>query len=877
MAKAQSKKSAANKSKKKKPESVPYHKRPDKLETKKWQIELRRQFAETQSYFIVNEGDHPVYSDYQVSNPTYESTYKVAIRSKDIGLNFCSCPDFKTSNLGTCKHIEWTFLHLRNKRGTKKYFKTPPARAYSSVYLHYDDQRSIRLRIGTEGQTELEALAKNYFDEQGVMYPDAYLRFEHFLEKARAIQPDLRCYEDALEYILQQREDQSRERRVAEIAQHSETYFKNLLKVDLFPYQTEGVLFAAKTGRCLIADEMGLGKTVQALGAAELLRQEHRIGSALIVCPTSLKYQWKTEIEKFTGATALVIEGLQHKRKAQYENDQSFFKIITYNVVVQDAKLINSILAPDLIILDEAQRIKNWNTKISRAVKSLNIRYRFVLTGTPLENKIEELYSIVQFVDPYVLGPLYSFLERHQVKTENGRVVGYQDLGAVNRALQPVMVRRLKKDVLKQLPERMDKNLFVPMTKEQSDMHRAYADEVAQLVAKWQRFHFLNEQDRRRLLTFLNLMKMCCASTFVVDQKTRHDTKIDELMCILEEALVDPEIKVVVFSQWERMTRLVAQELQEREVPFESLHGGISSEERGKMLIRFNNTPECRVFLSTDAGGVGLNLQSASLLINLDVPWNPAVLEQRIGRIYRMGQERRVNVINLVSIGTLEHRLLDTLKFKASMAAGVLDNGEENIFLGEDRFKEFMHSVENLTQRIEAEAEVDAISPVEDTEELIGAGKVEEQPVPEDEDNTESLEEESVTPVEASPQKEAGKRSATSDSSKESKPETSPSPQRQSAGGGGGGNGGNTPGNGDNPGELAPPSSPQALVSMGVNFLSGLSQTLASPEKTAELVNSLVQKDEATGQTFLKIPVQNQEVVSNALQVLGALFGGLNK
>ena len=233
-----------------------------------------------------------------------------------------------------------------------------------------------------------------------------------------------------------------------------------------------------------------------------------------------------------------------------------------------------------------------------------------------------------------------------------------------------------------------------------------------------------------------------------------------------------------------------------------------------------------------------------------------------------------MNVINLVSIATLEHRLLDTLKFKASMAAGVLDNGEENIFLGEDRFKEFMNSVENLTQRIDAEAEVDAISPVEDTEELIGAGKVDEQPIPEFEDSTELLEEESASPIEASPQKEAPKRPATSDSSKERKPETSASPQRQTAGGG---SAGKTPGNGTSTGELAPPSSPQELVSMGVNFLSGLSQTLASPEKTAELVNSLVQKDEATGQTFLKIPVQNQEVVSNALQVLGALFGGLGK
>jgi SNF2 family DNA or RNA helicase len=865
MAKAQSKKGAASKTKKKKVAPVSYHKKPEQLEIKKWQIELRRQFVATQSYYITNEGDHPVFSDFLVSNPTYESTYKVAIRSKDIGQNFCSCPDFKTNQLGTCKHIEWTLRHLSTKRGLKKHFKTPPERAYSSIYLDYtSDERSIRLRIGNDNKAELESLAKTYFDDQGRMYPHAYLDFERFWEKARAIQAHLRCYEDALGFILQQREDQSRSRRVAEIEIHQEAYFNDLLKVELFPYQKTGVLFAAKAGRCLIADEMGLGKTVQAIGAAELLRQEHRIASALIVCPTSLKYQWKTEIEKFTGTSAVVIEGPQPKRRALYENDTSFFKIITYNVVVQDARLLNNLLSPDLIILDEAQRIKNWNTKISRAVKSLNIRYRFVLTGTPLENKIEELYSIVQFVDPYALGPLYFFLDRHQVKDETGRVIGYQDLGAVNKALQPVMLRRLKKDVLKQLPERMDKNLFVPMTREQSDMHQAYADEVAKLVAKWRRFHFLNEQDRNRLLSFLNLMKMSCSSTFIVDQKTRHDTKIDEVLCILEEALVDPEVKVVIFSQWERMTRLVAQELLEREIPFESLHGGVSSEERGNMLIRFNNNPECRIFLSTDAGGVGLNLQSASLLINLDIPWNPAVLEQRIARIYRMGQERRVNVINLISIRTLEHRLLDTLKFKASMAAGVLDNGEENIFLGEDRFKEFMNSVENLTQTVVEEAAVEEISPIEDTEELIGAGKETEQ------DPTAALEDiptNDLPPVET-------RSAASSEQSSPPRAQTPGTPSTQRPEGSSGKD--STP---RTPpvSEVAPPSSAQELVSMGVSFLSGLSQTLASPEKTAELVNSLVQKDEASGQTYLKIPVQNQEMVSNALQVLGALFGGISK
>ncbi len=216
-------------------------------------------------------------------------------------------------------------------------------------------------------------------------------------------------------------------------------------------------------------------------------------------------------------------------------------------------------------------------------------------------------------------------------------------------------------------------------------------------MSKWRKFGFLNETDRRRLLLSLSQMRMVCDSTFILDQKTRHDTKIEEVMNILDEFFENSDEKVVIFSQWERMTRLVAQELIERGIKFENLHGGIESVKRKDLLDNFKNDPDSRVFLSTDAGGVGLNLQSASLLINLDIPWNPAILEQRIARIYRLGQERNVSIINLVSTGTIEHKMLDVLKFKGAMAEGVLDGGEDTIFLGEDRFKQFMSSVENLT------------------------------------------------------------------------------------------------------------------------------------------------------------------------------------
>ncbi|NJO91976.1 MAG: DEAD/DEAH box helicase [Chloroflexia bacterium] len=264
-----------------------------------------------------------------------------------------------------------------------------------------------------------------------------------------------------------------------------------------------------------------------------------------------------------------------------------------------------------------------------------------------MENKLEELYSIVQFVDPFVLGPYWKYLSDYRIVDEVGKVKAYQNLNKIGEQLANTMIRRRKKDVLLQLPERMDKTLFVPMTEEQATIHNEYQESVSRLVVKWRRQGFLNEKDRQSLMIFLNMMRMVCDSTYILDQKTRFDTKIGELLSILDEVFAEDNEKVVIFSQWERMTRLVAIELEKQKVKYQYLHGGIPSKKRGILYDEFNNDPECKVFLSTDAGGVGLNLQSASILINLDIPWNPAVLEQRIARIYRLDEKRNVSIINI--------------------------------------------------------------------------------------------------------------------------------------------------------------------------------------------------------------------------------------
>ena len=428
---------------------------------------------------------------------------------------------------------------------------------------------------------------------------------------------------DALEYIVQERNSQHRQQIVAE---KQTDLFKDISKAKLFRYQEKGVLFVVKAGRCILADDMGLGKTLQAIVSTEVLRRQFKINTAIIICPTSLKYQWKTEIEKFTGnKNVCVAEGNILARKKLYGNNTADYVIVSYQMASNDFIYLNEMQA-DVLILDEAQRIKNWKTKTSAAIKRIKTTYALVLTGTPVENKIEDLYSLMQIVNPYLLGSLHNFLSRHQV-TEDGtdKVIGYKNLNDVGVVLQDVMLRRTKAQVLKDLPKRMDKNIFVPLTTQQLELHTEYADKVARLVNKWKRMRFLSEEDRQNLLKFLNMMRMVSDSTFIIDQETNHQTKLDELQNILDEILAMPDEKVVIFSQWERMTRLVAATLKEQNIGFEYLHGGIPGKDRGKLYENFTNDKNCKIFLSTDAGGVGLNLQSAAYMINLDIPWNPAV------------------------------------------------------------------------------------------------------------------------------------------------------------------------------------------------------------------------------------------------------------
>ena len=297
-----------------------------------------------------------------------------------------------------------------------------------------------------------------------------------------------------------------------------------------------------------------------------------------------------------------------------------------------------------------------------------------MLTGTPLENKLEELFSVVEFIDGRRLGPAFRFLQEHRMEDEKGHLLGYRGLDRIHAQLEPVLLRRTRKEVLTELPERTDQIFRVPMTQEQAEPYGEQSEILSRLMRKWERQGWLSEIDLRRITCCLQNMRMLCDSTFLFDKQTNHSPKLAEFREIIRELALEENRKVVVFSEYERMTHLAGEELGKLGIGCVSLHGGVPSRKRGDLIEKFRRDPECKVFLSTDAGGVGLNLQAASAVVNFEPPWNPARLEQRIGRVHRLGQSRSVHVIHLLTTGSIEERVWETLQRKKSLFAGVFDS-----------------------------------------------------------------------------------------------------------------------------------------------------------------------------------------------------------
>ena len=652
------------------------------------QIERRRERARAEILKIVNKGSHPVFSLFEVSSISKKS-YRVEIRSLDELQNSCTCPDYKSNLIGTCKHIEGVLISLEKEHGEKlkKLAEERPRGAH--IYLHHGMDITVRVTLPLPDRAPVKDLLARHFDPSGLLVgaplqalPSLLADIESLPARDRSL---VRVNEAAHEHLslLQDREEvaQQKEWFLDQVKRGRRTF--DVLSTKLYPYQEQGAMHLAFGRRAMLADDMGLGKTVQAIAAAALLKEMRDIQKAVIICPASLKHQWAREIRRFTSLSVTVVEGGLLDRRKLY-NDASFFKIINYELVRYDMDELLK-LRPDLIILDEAQRIKNWRAKTAMMVKSLPSRYAFVLTGTPLENRIDELYSIFQFLDPRILGPLWHFNDRFYEleKRESGtyKVLGYKNIDQLRALIKPHVLRRTRDEVLKDLPPRTDNNFFVEMTEEQWHAYNGFKEKLAKLISLSKR-RPLTPKERELLLMYMIKMRLICNALALHDKEIESkDTektapKLTELDEILTEEIASNGHKAVIFSQWANMLALTEPIIQRVGLGYVKLTGAVPSAKRGDLIQKFFDDPDCRVFLSTDAGGVGLNLQAASLVINLDLPWNPAVLEQRIARAHRHGQRSSVQVINLIAKDTIEERMLDTLAAKKNVFATVFGTDE---------------------------------------------------------------------------------------------------------------------------------------------------------------------------------------------------------
>jgi superfamily II DNA or RNA helicase len=689
------------------------------------QIERRRKRAQEEITRVKNRGAHAVFSSFDVTSVSGR-TYRVQIRSLTELQNSCTCPDYQTNLVGTCKHIEGVLLHLKERLGERWEELAAQSPPVTQIYLHHAEQTTVRISLPLPGPEKLRQMLSRYFDSDGVLQGPLIQTLPALLAEIEALprrqRTRLQVTDEVRSHLELLQDIEAVQRQKEWFLEQVERGNRSLsvLSTRLYPYQETGALHLTFGRRAMLADDMGLGKTVQAIAACSLLHQLRDIQRVMVISPASLKHQWAREIRRFTSFPVTVIEGPLKKRRELYRQP-TFFTIVNYELVRRDLEEFER-LQPDVIILDEAQRIKNWRTKTADAVKRLRSRYAFVLTGTPLENRLDELYSVFQFLDPKILGPLWRFNQLYfQVERRPSgsyKVLGYKNLDELRHRIGPYVLRRTRDEVLHDLPERIDSNFFVEMTDRQWHAYEGFQQTVAKLIATARR-RPLTPKEHQILLGSLVKMRLICNALALHDpdlppkERERTAPKLRELTHILDDEVANNGHKAILFSQWTGMLDLTEPVLGRLNLGHVKLTGDVPTPKRGALIERFFEDDDCRVFLSTDAGGVGLNLQAASLVINLDLPWNPAVLEQRIARAHRHGQPRTVNVVNLIAQGTIEERMLDTLAAKRNVFAGVFGGEEAPAEIsfrdtGQGLLKQLDEMLRPVEVKLELEPEVEA-------------------------------------------------------------------------------------------------------------------------------------------------------------------------
>jgi hypothetical protein len=645
----------------------------------------------------------------------------------------CDCADFVRSSLGVCKHLlvvledlatspqRWRAALDEANHLARPALGWDPVRSWTGAG---DRLAGLRFRTGTAASSAPERDAIDAAFIGGRLAPATLGDIGQRLELLEALEGGIAAgafdAEPAASAVLHAELGLARRRQAGRLGAEAALAKLGSLGRVLYPYQLDGVRRFLEEQRLLLADDMGLGKTTQAIAACHALYEAGRVRRGLLIVPAPLKQQWLREWQATTERTPIALcEGNAKERARQYRETSAGFLVTNYEQLIRDIELVQG-FAPELVVLDEAQRIKNWETKSNAYVMSLTPEWRLVLTGTPMENRLEELATLLDWIDDAALAPKWRLSPWFtEWSTDSGARVGARHLDTLRQRVSHCLVRRVRHEVLRQLPPRTDVRVPVEMTEAQREQHDALVVPIARLVQAAQR-RPLRQPEFLRLMQLLTEQRIisngllqrhfdevwptyCRAPADEALLAASNSPKLLELRRVLADLVLNQGRKVVVFSQWRKMLKLAEWSVQAmlagaglRSVFFT---GEESQNARTRNVEVFHEDPNVAVMFLSDAGGVGLNLQhAASACINLELPWNPAVLEQRIGRIYRLGQEQPIDVINLITEYGIEARIAAVLGNKRALFEGLFDGTSDAVRF--DAPAGFLEDIQRLVEPV---------------------------------------------------------------------------------------------------------------------------------------------------------------------------------
>jgi len=470
----------------------------------------------------------------------------------------------------------------------------------------------------------------------------------------------------------------------------------------LYNYQKLGVVYALTNGEgTLIADDMGLGKTLQAIAAALIRKAKGLAKNCLVITPASLKFNWPLEIEKFTDEKYVVIDGSPDERIAQWKRTDVFFIIVNYELLLEDlfggrdfkaregdseaiiarkqdlkakAEFRKKVLADvrqrvfDIIITDEAQALRSHSSRRSINVKNLHSRFRMALTGTPMDGRLEELHSVMEFVYPGLLESRTRFLQKHAETDFWGRITGYKDIETVRQRIAHCFIRRLKKDVLHDLPDKIYENRTVVLSPSERATYKALASKGHDAT-----------KDVEAMVAVIRCKQFCDHPELI--NETGTGSKLESLREVLEEVVVENGHKVLVFSQYKQMVNLLVRLFDKMNLRYLRIDGDTPKQARADFQKQFNEDPKLDIMIGTEAMSAGLNFTAADIVINYDDNWAPAIMNQRSDRAHRLGQKNVVTVVNFICKDTIEERIRAVLYGKSVVTAETLGDEVDELVL----------------------------------------------------------------------------------------------------------------------------------------------------------------------------------------------------